>query len=113
MSAQEDAVIEAVRMAAGEQAVVDWLARCVDQHRNAGDIIEAAMALGVKALIERLRKERDDAIKAMDKPDEVIEMCAKIADAEGLSPNASVSYCAAAFHIGMCIRALKNKPLNT
>ena len=37
-------------------------------------------------------------------PDEVIEECAKIADAEGLSPNASVSYCAAAFHIGMCIR---------
>ena len=46
-------------------------------------------------------------------PDEVIEECAKIADAEGLSPNASVSYCTAAFHIGMCIRALKNKPLNT
>ena len=83
MSAQEDAVIEAARMAAGEQAVVDWLARCVDQHRNDGDIIEAAMALGVKALIERLRKERDDAIKAMDKGrDEVIEECAKVVEAQ-------------------------------
>ena len=52
-------------------------------------------------------------LRAVEAWDEAIKMCAKIADAEGLSPNASASYCAAAFHIGMCIRALKNKPLNT
>lgn len=52
-------------------------------------------------------------LEVVETQDEAIEECAKIADAEGLSPNASASYCAAAFHIGMCIRSLKNKPLNT
>ena len=48
-------------------------------------------------------RERFDAVRS-----KAIEECAKIADAEGLSSNASAAYCAAAFHIGMCIRALKS-----
>jgi hypothetical protein len=35
-----------------------------------------------------------------------LEEAAKIAEGEGRSPNASPAYCAAAFHIAMCIRSL-------
>lgn len=41
---------------------------------------------------------------------EALEEAAKIAEREGFSPNASVAYCAAAFHISMCIRALLPPP---
>jgi hypothetical protein len=61
---------------------------------------------------ERHDEQRTEkAAMTKEERDSVIEECAKMADAEGLSEKATAGYCAAAFHIAMCIRTLKAAPV--
>lgn len=44
-----------------EQSIIGFLSRSATKYRMCGNIHDAALTLGVKALIERLVKERDAA----------------------------------------------------
>jgi DNA-binding transcriptional MerR regulator len=79
-----------------------------DRTANNRGIPFSEVAVGLNAIRPLL-----DALEAAQRRRaEIWEEAAKVAEREGHSPKASTAYCAAAFHIAICIRALASNELD-